>query len=87
LLSHPSATQAATHIAIYRNELYAVAFELLKMIQLFVYRSPVVRETDDIYKPVKDMIGDTKPLLTWTVTDEGMAFGEAELSVYLVGVP
>lgn len=54
---------------------------------VLVYRSPVVRDTDDIYKQVMTMTAGAELLLRQTIPDEGMMFGEAELSVYKVNSP
>lgn len=50
--------------------------------QLTVYRSIIVRDTDEIYQPVFDLIGDAELIHRETVVDPGMAFGRAELSIY-----
>jgi len=51
---------------------------------LMVYRSPVVREDDDVYQPVLEHIGDAELVHRETVVDDGMAFGESEVSLYRV---
>lgn len=47
-----------------------------------VYRSPELRDTDDEYRAVLELIGDAEPLKSEVVEDESMFFGRAELSVY-----
>lgn len=49
---------------------------------LAVYRSPELRDTDDEYRAVVELIGDAEPLKSEVVEDESMFFGRAELSVY-----
>ncbi|MGB3230711.1 MAG: hypothetical protein WBB57_07520 [Mycobacterium sp.] len=51
---------------------------------LAVYRSPIVREDDDLYQPVLELIADAEVVHRETVADDGMAFGEAEVSLYRV---
>lgn len=88
MLVHPSTMQAVTHIAMHPAQLYAVAIQLARAVHVLVYRSPeLVRDDDEIYKPVRDVIGDAKPLVRTIEEDPNMWFGEAEMSAYMIGVP
>lgn len=49
---------------------------------LAVYRSPELRDTDDEYRPVREMIGDAELIHSEAVEDDSMFFDRAELSVY-----
>lgn len=51
---------------------------------LAVYRSTAVRDTDTIYRPVIDIVGDAAPLIRDVVEDPDMVSGSAELLVYAV---
>ncbi|ASR77179.1 hypothetical protein KIV66_gp72 [Mycobacterium phage MyraDee] len=53
--------------------------------RLLVYRSVAVQESDPMFQPVKDLIGDAEPLVRDEVTDPGMMFGSAEYSIYAFG--
>ncbi len=43
-----------------------------------------MREDDDLYQPVLELIGDAELVHHETVADDGMAFGEAEVSLYRI---
>lgn len=65
--------------------LYAATFSLADMFGLLVYKSPLVRETDSIYKPVAVMLaGPHKGELIYrqTFDDQDMMLNQGELSVY-----
>jgi len=47
-----------------------------------VYRSPVVKDRHDIYRPVAVVVGEAQPIAELVVEDEWMFFGKAKLSVY-----
>lgn len=49
---------------------------------LSVYRSSQVREHDELYQPVTDLIGEADLLRSETVEDENMLCCEAELAIY-----
>jgi hypothetical protein len=51
---------------------------------VIVYRSALVEDTDDIYQPVLEIVGDAEPLTRTTVSDDGMMFGSAEMLIYKV---
>lgn len=55
--------------------------------KVFVYRSPVVRDTDDIYVPVITVLDNFRHKLkeAMIVADPEMFFGEAEQLVYEIG--
>jgi hypothetical protein len=54
---------------------------------LWVYKSVAVRESDLLFKPVKDFLttSASELLISGSVEDETMMFGEAEWSVYVIG--
>lgn len=67
--------------------LYARTHRFLGLTGLIVYRSVAVRESDRIYRPVRQML-DTEPhrmLQKTSVQDKDMMFGEAELAMYAMG--
>ncbi|OBY33102.1 hypothetical protein [Mycolicibacter kumamotonensis] len=47
-----------------------------------VYRSPELRDTDDEYRAMLNLIGDAEPLEFSVIPDDRMMFGRGELSVY-----
>lgn len=49
---------------------------------LAVYRSPELRDTDDEYRAVLELIGDAEPLEFSVIPDDRMMFGRGELSIY-----
>ncbi|AWG62449.1 hypothetical protein DDT46_00480 [Mycobacteroides abscessus] len=50
--------------------------------RLFVYRSVLVRDTDPIFAPVRDLIGDSEPFLREMVTDRNMMLCKAIREIY-----
>ena len=48
----------------------------------YVYRSLALRETDEMYRPALDYLGDAVLTKAETIEDDGMMFGAAELSVW-----
>lgn len=71
-------------VAMHHSYLYAALMPLWGGIGLSVYRSPVLCETEDAYKPVRDVLKNNQHLKVWSevVADESMMFGEAEHTVY-----
>lgn len=53
---------------------------------LRVYRSPIVRDGDPMYQPVRDYLALTPHEVLWRgrVPDPEMMFGEAEVTVYMI---
>jgi hypothetical protein len=51
---------------------------------LYVYRSVLVQDADDIYQPVIELVGGTEPLTRETVSDPNMMLGQAEALTYEV---
>lgn len=51
---------------------------------LTVYRSVMVRDTDEIYQPVIELVGNAEPLIRQTISDPDMMFGQAELLTYAI---
>lgn len=49
---------------------------------LFVYRSPLVKDDDTMYRPVKAMIAGHQLDHREQVEDPDMMFGKAQLSIY-----
>ncbi|WP_425298244.1 hypothetical protein [Nocardia abscessus] len=60
---------------------------LYRALQIFVYRSPIVRDTDKIFKPVLELLGDAELIIRQTIPDPWMMRGKAEVSVYVKGTP
>ena len=54
---------------------------------LIVYRSTLVRDTDAIYAPIKELLNQTHHRIRSSdlVPDEQMMFGEAVLTIYQLG--
>ncbi|GAA2556142.1 hypothetical protein [Mycolicibacterium diernhoferi] len=50
--------------------------------EIHVYRSVLVRDTDDLYRPVAELVGGAEQVHRETVADPGMGFGRAEVLVY-----
>ncbi|AIY44747.1 hypothetical protein [Mycolicibacterium fortuitum] len=61
-----------------------VLFAHIRNGTLYVYRSVTVRDTDEIYQPVIELVGEAEPLTRETVSDPGMMFGQAEVLTYEV---
>lgn len=80
-LSHPILSIEMPHW------LYARTHKVLGITGLIVYRSAAVRETDRIYRPVKQVLDSErhKVLEKAQVEDKDMMFGLAELSMYAIG--
>ncbi|GEM31169.1 hypothetical protein NN3_21760 [Nocardia neocaledoniensis NBRC 108232] len=49
-----------------------------------VYRSAVVQNTDDIYRPIWDRFGTSEPVVRVQVEDPDMMYAAAELLIYEV---
>lgn len=66
--------------------LYAQTCILFGIPALLIYSSPVVREDDESYKPILDLLSDSHSelLVKEMVKDKDMMFGRAEWSVYLL---
>lgn len=47
-----------------------------------VYRSAVVQNTDDIYRPIWDRFGTSEPVVRVQVENDEMMFAAAELMIY-----
>jgi hypothetical protein len=80
-----SAIGAVTVLVCVPNRLYASFFELGRETQLMVYRSPVVKDRHDIYRPVAVVVGEAQPIAEIVLEDEWMFFGKATLSIYSLG--
>jgi hypothetical protein len=52
---------------------------------LQVYRSPLVRDSDELYAPVRALVGLRCPDYIETVQDISMSFGMAECLIYKLG--
>lgn len=80
-----STTVASVSLLAQHHSLLYAAW--LSATKLFVYRSPVVKDTDDIYLPVKSVLDSFKHRVdqTLTVIDPEMMFGEAQQTVYRIG--
>ncbi|QDH93028.1 hypothetical protein SEA_STEPHIG9_82 [Mycobacterium phage Stephig9] len=52
---------------------------------LCVYRSVVVKDSDDSYRPVLELAEGLKPVLRQEVVDPDMMFGRAEVLKYDLG--
>lgn len=50
--------------------------------EITVYRSVLVRDTDDLYQPVAELIDGAELAHRETVADENMIFGRAERLIY-----
>lgn len=50
--------------------------------QLYVYRSVLVRDTDPMFEPVREIIGDVEPVVRETVSDRNMMLCRAIREVY-----
>jgi hypothetical protein len=66
--------------------LYAHTYALAHTAGLIVFRSPLVRLTDTMYRPVAEILRDfpMRMMMQETIPDEEMMFGEGELTVYRV---
>lgn len=64
--------------------LYAHTYTLAFTAGLIVFRSPALRHTDEMYKPVRDILENNpvRLVVKETILDEEMMFGEGELAVY-----
>lgn len=69
------------------NLLMAHTYAFAHTAGLIVYRSPLVKEGDDIFQPVADMLREHRMemIVQETLPDVDMAFGRAELEVYRNG--
>lgn len=54
---------------------------------LFVYRSPLVRDEDKAFQPVRQLLNqrDHRIVLACVFDDEDMMFGEGHFTVYQLG--
>lgn|GEM_PF-3656784 len=76
-----------TVLSIFRpGLLFVEAVTVGEGIVLWVYRSPVVRDTDPVYRPVRDLLGahSVSTLVSETVEDSRMLFGKAVRSCHLL---
>lgn len=64
--------------------LYAHKYTVDNVSGFMVYRSVVVKDTDNLYRPVLDLLNEHTPrlIIKSDFDDETMMFGRAELAVY-----
>lgn len=75
-----NATQELTPIEIIAKDCLVYAHRIGDEIR--VYHSVLVRDTDDLYRPVAELVDGAEQVHRETVADPGMGFGRAEVLVY-----
>lgn len=74
----PANVQAVTN-----NETYIHAW--IEGRELVVYRSLIVYNADEMFRPVRELVGDAEPTFREVITDPDMMFGRAEHLRYPLG--
>lgn len=52
---------------------------------ILVYRSTLVEDTDEVFRPVRELVDGIEPSLRKVVADPEMVFGEAEILMFVTG--
>lgn len=79
--------QSTLSLSVYRPSwLFAQTFCVLGTVAVFIYRSPMVKDTDEVFAPVADLMSKCRlELVRYRVHEDAkMIFGQGELSLYLI---